>query len=413
MRSATSAVVCVLVGLSVFLSVYGEQCGTLLCDSEGGEMCCLDKNQGHRCYNTSYFSCLNTTGGNILCGYINGNWYPAQACGDICIDGSFYTCCNDKPYDKYDLGANPCLSPPRSDEAGCSPACVGASKCCNSTLTGPVCYSPSTHACVNDRILCAVVDGVPNLACGNTCYSANAYSCCNNALYAHEDLNNPCKTNLGAANLSPNWESEVFFTSNGFQAPPYGEVSRCNWNALDGDAADAYELHNCSSITGSGNFKFDENYLLMSFGLPMNVNSYSEATLSLYVDNSQGKTQPLGINVFDMMLQDGFNSSGSAAVRSCTSFRVFDPSLSSTNITVAEGFVGYVHIDVTPLLTWFLSTGNNLSDLQLSVSALNVCLCLESSGRCLVTLTCDCSLPSYHIKVNGASSANPPQLQLN
>merc|ERR1712086_440984 len=69
-------------------------------------------------------------------------------------------------------------------------SCPDGDSFCNCKIVGPVCFSPSTHTCANDELLCGL--NAPN-ACGEACYSSSMFSCENEALVglAGDETNMP------------------------------------------------------------------------------------------------------------------------------------------------------------------------------------------------------------------------------
>jgi len=278
-------------------------------------------------------------------------------------------------------------------------SCGTGYSCCNGA-----CYNPTSYICESDQ-LCPISNGVPDLACGTACYSLYAYSCCNGALYQKGDLANPCEA--PSTNISASWDSEILWSG---ESTTYGPITICDWSANSFTSPSTYDLHECTNNSGPSYYT-DETYYVVTFPLPSNADSYTY-TASLYVDNSVGTTQTVLLSVLQSNLPSSLSVSqdvsGAYQNVKCDLFDVYDPALYSYNITIAQGYVGYITFDATAFAEWELAQGS--TSLQIVVSPTYGCLCFLEGSTCSSNLFCECSDPTYHVIIDSATSPHPPYL---
>jgi len=92
--------------------------------------------------------------------------------------------------------------------------CPPGNQVCNDRTTGPRCYSPTTHQCCENRLLCGKNDG----CCGNICYNPVNYCCVNSALVAKANCPNPTPSPPPAPSPPP------------VPSPPSTPCTRCGPN---------------------------------------------------------------------------------------------------------------------------------------------------------------------------------------
>jgi len=293
--------------------------------------------------------------------------------------------------------------------------CAEDELCCDNMGVSE-CYAESSYFClgsgVGASLLCAIENGVPTLQCGSACFSATSYTCCNGTLYNREDASNPCRPVSEIITVAPDWEAQIDFISGGFSSPGGTD---CSWNAATFRFLDIYELYNCTTFTDYGSFNFNETSYTLSFTLPASPISYSNYSLNIHVDNSNGENQQLIVSVFSDLLSDSFNvTSSTLFTYPCDYFTIFAIPLYFANISVEAGFVGYKSVDITSLLIWSLAN-NSSSNFQLSLSSFSSCSCVEFedpiSSDCTPT-NCSCFSTTYHLFVNGIATPYPPHLIL-
>jgi hypothetical protein len=201
-----TTIICAVVILCLAIANAAPNCGSLTCNTAGGDRCCqqgIFTSTTPTCYRPSNAQCLSCTRrSSKLCG-VND-----RCCSDNCYSPLTHTCtgtgslcplnmrlCRDACYDPLKYGCNSnnqlfLLAPSARDACPGQPGnqCGQGLQCCPNERTGQLCFNPTTSYCCNSfdvnaigpkvcpkgQTCCLVFDGQ---VANNVCYNPNTHYC--------------------------------------------------------------------------------------------------------------------------------------------------------------------------------------------------------------------------------------------